>query len=405
MKIAFLVNEFPSLSETFIQSQICGVIERGHDVSIFASSAKKDLKVSHELSQYNLLGRTIYSQIPRNKICRLVGGLKILFQFITKNPFPILRSFNVVKYGKKAASLTLLYQVVSYLENGPYDIIHCQFGTLGLEGLCLKQIVGGNTKLVTSFRGYDATKELGSNPDCYEELFRAGDLFLPVSLSLKNRIVEKGCPGERIVVLPSGIDCGKLQYSEKNIPQSKPINVITIARLVEKKGIAFAIQAVARVVEYRENVSYFIVGEGPLRSVLEQLIDRLGLRKHVQLLGQRNYQEVIGLLQDAHILIAPSITAQDGDQEGIPNVIKEGMAIGLPVVSTLHGGIPELVEDGVSGFLVEEGNVDDLADRLLYLINHPETWSDMGKAGRACVEKKFDMNKLNDQLVALYSTF
>ena len=257
---------------------------------------------------------------------------------------------------------------------------------------------------MTSFRGYDVTKATHGNCRLYKELFEDGDLFLPVSLSLKDRIVAQGCSGEKIVVLPSGIDCEKLQYSEKNISQGKPINVISIARLVEKKGIAYAIEAMARVVECGKNVHYSIVGEGPLLGDLERLIDRLGLRKRVQLLGQRNHPEVIDLLQGAHILIAPSITAKDGDQEGIPNVLKEGMALGLPVISTLHSGIPELIEEGVSGFLVEEGNVDALADRLLYLYNHPERWNHMGKAGRACVEKYFDSNTLNDQLVDLYST-
>lgn len=78
------------------------------------------------------------------------------------------------------------------------------------------------------------------------------------------------------------------------------------------------------------------------------------------------------------------------------------MALGLPVISTLHGGIPELVEDGVSGFLVKERDVDSLVDRLSYLVDHPETWSKMGSEGRACIEKNYDMNKLNDQLVGLY---
>lgn len=404
MKIAFLVNEFPSVSETFIRNQITGVIDRGHDVKIIAGKIRGDLRIPDDLKKYNLLKRTITSQIPKNKIFRLWVGLYYVVKFLLKKPLPILQSLNILRFKAKAASLTLLFQIIPFLDDKPYDIIHCQFGCLGLEGLCIKQIMGGETKLVTSFRGYDATKAIHNNSRLYAELFRVGDLFLPVSLSLKERIVAQGCPEDKIVVLPSGIDCERLQYSEKNMSQDKPINVISIARLVEKKGIVYAIEAIARVVECGKNVRYFIVGEGPLRGDLERTIDRLGLSNHVQLLGQRSHSEVIGLLQDAHILIAPSITAKDGDQEGIPNVLKEGMALGLPVVSTLHSGIPELIEAGVSGFLVEEGNVDALADRILYLYNHPETWNRMGKAGRVCVENYFNNNTLNDLLVDLYST-
>ena len=107
-------------------------------------------------------------------------------------------------------------------------------------------------------------------------------------------------------------------------------------------------------------------------------------------------------MADAHIFLAPSVTAENGDQEGIPVVIMKAMALGLPIISTDHGGIPELVEDGVSGFLVKERDVDSLTTRLSYLIDNPEIWPAMGRVGRKCVQKHYDINKLNDQLVNLY---
>ncbi|HEY6104105.1 MAG TPA: glycosyltransferase, partial [bacterium] len=113
--------------------------------------------------------------------------------------------------------------------------------------------------------------------------------------------------------------------------------------------------------------------------------------------------EIRRLLEGAHILLAPSVTAQDGDQEGIPNVVKEAMATGMPVVSTRHSGIPELVQDAVSGFLVAERDVDALAERLVFLIDHPETWPEMGRAGRRKVEADFDVEHMHDRLIALYA--
>lgn len=108
------------------------------------------------------------------------------------------------------------------------------------------------------------------------------------------------------------------------------------------------------------------------------------------------------ILNNAHLFIAPSVTAKDGNQDAPINVLKEAMAMGLPAISTDHGGIPELVEDGVSGFLVPERDVDALVEKLGYLIEHPEIWTEMGRAGRAYVEAHYDLNKLNDQLVAIY---
>ena len=102
------------------------------------------------------------------------------------------------------------------------------------------------------------------------------------------------------------------------------------------------------------------------------------------------------------MFLAPSVTAANGDQEDITTVLTEAMAMKLPVVSSLHSGIPELVEDDVSGFLVEERNSDALAEKLAFLIEHPELWHKMGKAGRACIEKHNEINKQNDVLEGAY---
>jgi colanic acid/amylovoran biosynthesis glycosyltransferase len=109
------------------------------------------------------------------------------------------------------------------------------------------------------------------------------------------------------------------------------------------------------------------------------------------------------MMESSHILLAPSVTAGDGDEEGIPNVVKEAMAVGLPVVSTVHAGIPELVVDGESGFLVPERSVDDLAERIMYLCDHPEIWPQMSRAARRKVETEFDIGRLSMDLIALYA--
>ncbi len=108
------------------------------------------------------------------------------------------------------------------------------------------------------------------------------------------------------------------------------------------------------------------------------------------------------LLKDTDILIAPSITGTDGEQEGIPVALMEALAQGLPVLSTQHSGIPELIQDGESGFLVREGDVDALAERLEFFLVHPEIWSKMGRAGREHVEKYYNIDTLNDRLAGLY---
>ena len=147
---------------------------------------------------------------------------------------------------------------------------------------------------------------------------------------------------------------------------------------------------------------YHVIGDGPLHDELRGLIERLGITAHVQLHGAKSNDDVLLLLDSADVLLAPSVTATNGEAEGIPNAVKEAMATGLPVIATRHSGIPELVEDGVSGYLVPERDAAALAERLTYLNEHSELWRDMGRRGREKIEREFDTRSLNDTLVKLY---
>ena len=122
----------------------------------------------------------------------------------------------------------------------------------------------------------------------------------------------------------------------------------------------------------------------------------------VKLLGWKQQQEIVNILDSCHIFMAPSVTGSDGNQDAPVNTLKEAMAMGLPVISTFHGGIPELVEDGISGFLIPERNAEAIAEKLTYLIEHSEIWQQMGASGRKQVETKYDMNQLNDELIEIY---
>jgi colanic acid/amylovoran biosynthesis glycosyltransferase len=115
--------------------------------------------------------------------------------------------------------------------------------------------------------------------------------------------------------------------------------------------------------------------------------------------------EMRAVYDRAQIFILPCVQAQDHDQEGIPNVLKEAMATGLPVISTRHSGIPELIHDGIFGFLVPERDVDALAEKCEYLISHPRRCVEMGRAGRKFVEENFEISKLNRELGELYTSF
>jgi colanic acid/amylovoran biosynthesis glycosyltransferase len=206
----------------------------------------------------------------------------------------------------------------------------------------------------------------------------------------------------KILVHGSGIDLSKFAFKPRSLAANDQIRLVTTGRLEEKKGIEYSIQAVAEVVKQHPHLEYNIIGDGSLKSSLQELINRLGVSQNVKLVGWKQQAEIIEILDRSHLFLAPCVTAADGNQDAPVNTLKEAMAMGLPVISTYHGGIPELVEDGVSGFLAPERDKEAIAIKLLYLIEHPEIWEQMGMAGRRQVEAKYDMETLNDELNQIY---
>jgi colanic acid/amylovoran biosynthesis glycosyltransferase len=405
MRIAYVVGGFPVISETFIVNQIAGMVARGCHVDIFATSKETTSRLPEAVVRYRLMERVHRLDAPQNYFLRLYRIMLLLLVYGWRAPGAVTRSVNVIRYGRSAATLGLLYTVLTLIRLGvrSYDVIHAQFGTYGLLALRLIETTGSlRGELVTSFRGYDATKSLQAHPHAYDALFLKGGLFLPVSQALAKRIVEAGCDPAKAHVHHSGIECAKFRYLEHRRAADEATRIVLIGRLVEKKGMGYGIQAIARVIASGRALSCTIVGAGPLRGELERLILKLDVGAHVRMVGSQSHDEVIQVLAQSHILLAPCVTAADGDEEGIPNTLKEAMAMGLPVISTVHAGIPELVEDGASGFLVPERNVEALADRLMRLVDHPETWVAMGRAGRRRIEAEFDIDRLNDELLELY---
>lgn len=409
MRIAFLVDQFPTLSETFILNQITGLLDRGHEVDIFADFQGDTSKVHPEVESYQLLHRTYYTGMPPGRLQRAIALPGLLWKNFYRNPVVLGKALNIFQYksseyGEQAAVLRLFYSSLPFLDKPLYDIIHCHYGRNGIRGFMLKEIGALQGKLVTVFHGFDISNYLNKHGEgIYKRLFERGDLFQPISEHWKRRLLELGCNDNKIVVHRMGIDCTKFSFRPPEPHPGRPIHILTIARLVEKKGVEYAIRAVAQVGQIRSNIQYQIVGDGPLREDFAALIDQLGIGDKIQLLGWKQQSEVLDLLAKADILLAPSVTSRTGDREGIPVTLMEAMARGLPVVSTLHSGIPELIQDGISGFLVPERDVDSLAEKLSYLIGNPEIWSAMGHAGRAYVEKHYNIKKLNDRLVEIYS--
>ena len=407
MKIAVILVRFPIITETFILNRITGLIDRGHEVDIFAWTKEKEAAQHGDIQKYNLLKKIHFfggfQSPPNTAFPYFVGAVLLFFKNFIKAPRELFACLKHLPYNP-IFSLRLLYAAVTFLDKGPYDIIHCNYGETGLYFLQLKKILGLKGKLVTSFHGYDVSRFVQKHGvHVYSTLFSEADLFLAVSHSIRTRLIELGCNESKVFVHHSGIDLKRFNSAKRRTRIQSTTRIITIG-FTEKKGLDYGIRAIAKLVASGFAIRYSIVGDGPLREKLQSLIHDLDLENVVTLCGFRNQEEVLDLLADADLMIAPSITTPSGDQEGIPNVLKEAMAMGLPVVATKHAGIPELVQDGISGFLVPERDVEALAEKIVFLVKHHEKAIEMGRAGNEFVKQDYDIDTLNDHLVRRYQS-
>lgn len=402
MRIAFVVWRFPVISEPFILNQICGLIDRGHDVQIYALNGAPDKKGKvHELvERYDLMARAhLVDRLPEKG--QLQHAIKRFALPALQNPLSALKVLARARHA--VTPLKMVNRAATLLQAGSFDIVHCQFGSLALPILEFRKAGLMQGRLVTHFRGIDISSFVRENgEDVYDEVFSQSDYFLANCAFFKDKAVALGCPESRIAAHGSGIDLSAFPFRPIPPVSNGVVDLISAGRLVEKKGLSYALMAVARLVRMGRSVHYSIIGDGPERERLQVLANELGISDHVTFHGWQTHSEISALLGKAHIFLAPCQTAADGNQDAPVNTLKEAMAIGLPVIASRHGGIPELVEDGVSGALVPERDAEALAAAIDQMLQSPENWSTIADEGRAAVERLYDMNRLNDDLAHLY---
>jgi colanic acid/amylovoran biosynthesis glycosyltransferase len=211
MKIAVIVLEFPSLNETFILDHITGLIDRGHDVHIYATAPKELSKVHEEVKSYDLLSRTVYRDSekfarPHNPILCELKGAPLLARGLLKNRKATLNSLNVFRLGREASSLSALYKVAPFLNFGAYDIVHCHFPQNGQLAVFLRELGAIEGKIVTSFHGYQRRYFAKEGKErAFDDLFKKGDLFLCCSEHMKRWFEGVGLEAEKAVVHRYGV--------------------------------------------------------------------------------------------------------------------------------------------------------------------------------------------------------
>ncbi|WP_205950521.1 glycosyltransferase [Pantoea stewartii] len=393
MKLTFFTMRFPVASETFVLNQVTHFIDAGYDVEII-SVFPGDLVNRHgAFDEYGLAAKTHYL-LPEEKVSltdKLGQRLKLVLPKITRAS--LLRSLNVRRYGAQSSKLLLPAIVANARQTYESDVFLVHFGYAGALANKLRELGILKGKQATVFHGADISRRhiLDEHKQDYRNLFQQSELMLPISHLWQNKLIEMGCPPEKIHVTRMGIEPEKFNFQPRDGFHT-PLRIVSVARLTEKKGLDVAVKASAMLKQRGGQFQYTIIGNGDQDKMMRDFIANESMQDCVTMPGFKPQEEIRKALSDADIFLLPSKTAADGDMEGIPVALMEAMAVGLPVVSTFHSGIPELIENNVSGWLVKEDDADALADTLLKLSQGEVDVAPVVAAARQKVETEFNQH-------------
>ena len=276
------------------------------------------------------------------------------------------------------------------------DLIHAHFASGGKTLLPLHKSL--RLPLVVTLHGGSDVPIQKPNMGIYRELAEKADLFLCVSDFIRKQAIEAGYPPEKLLVHYIGID-RTLFFPPPDAANAD--SVLFIGRLVEMKGGEYLLRAMQAVQASRPASELTIIGDGPLRSELERLAAELHVR--CRFLGVQSSATIRQTLRRSRLLCLPSVTTSDGQVEGLPTVLLEAQAMGVPVVSTFHSGIPEAVADGVTGILVPERDSEKLAAAILRLLEDQNLWQQYHLATQEHIDRRFDLHKQTAVLEDIYA--
>ena len=370
--------------------------------------------VAHAVSDYLFsTGTWIYSQLQNLRRYR-----SIVLTNRTENlqafPFEPIYSYEHVgrlqkallclREGRTSRAVDPFFEGVLRREGA--CLIQAHFGFAGVAMLGVKART--RLPLITTFYGADVS--IRRWVQTYAPLFDQGDLFLAEGSTMRERLLALGCPREKVVLQRLGIPLDKFPFKERTLDRSGCVRILIAATFRQKKGIPNALLAIERLRQRYPKLEVTLIGDsrGKLGDAEEKekilaLLERLG--DTVKWVGFQSYAEYRAALYDHHIFLSPSVTGDDGDSEGgAPVSLIEAQATGMPIVSTRHADIPEIVLDGKSGLLSPENDLDALTWNLERLVADPDSWRAMGCAGRAHVEESHSIQTQVAKLESIYGS-
>ena len=400
MRVGFLVNGFPYMTQPFINNPIRDMIARGHEVTVFARWRAEQARQDRRAIESGMLERTVFlrefhCRSPLGLLRSLGTCLCYVVRCLARYPGLALRAINPFAFASDGILLRVL-RVAEALRGREPDVLVCHWGDNGNLGAALRSL-GFRFKLVVVFHGYDIETGLELGGKKYERLFRLADRIIAVSDYNARCLARMGAPMEKVSVLPFvGVDLSSYARGPVRKRGERDVVLITVSRLEPHKDLETSVAAFRLAhANSRHPMRYVIVGTGSSASELRAWVDKHELSEWVSFVGIVAEDVKRQLLESSDIFVMPST------YEALCVALIEASAMELPIVATRAGGIPEVVVEGTTGFLVPPGSPEQMAERLLRLVDDPPLRSKMGRAGRRHIESSFNPKELGDRLEGL----
>lgn len=381
-RLGYVLKRYPRLSETFIAAEVIELERQGESVTIFAIS-RPDEQVEHAFVR-NVRARIVY--LPHRPLLQPLRVIRALGFALTNSPGPWFRAATTCLRSPWTVNLRRLSQATVLrheLHLARIDHVHAHFATAAARLASLVRLMGGPTYSVTAHAKDIYHQEV--RPDHLREKLAGAAFVATVSQDNRAYLAEilSGCTP--LHVIANSVDPARIHVAGTRLPESDL--VLSVARLVEKKGLADVVEACAQLARTGRRARLVIVGDGPLRASLESLALDRGVA--ATFTGPIPQEEVIELYRRAAAFCLPCVVAADGDRDGLPTSVLEAMAAGIPVVTTALNGLSEAVLDGQTGLIVPPNDPAAVAAALERLMADPHSATELGLAGRAHVIRSF----------------
>jgi len=284
--------------------------------------------------------------------------------------------------------------IASYLSKHQVRAVLAEYGQTGVEMMDICQRL--NLPLVVHFHGYDAYMHdtLAKYKERYQEMFGVAEKIIGVSKHMCEQLKTLGAPEDKVVYNPYGVNT-QFEYSDAG--QNPPI-FLAVGRFVDKKSPHLTLLAFREVLKIIPYAKLVMVGDGPLWGSSKVLAKALGIDKQVDLPGAIPHEEVATYMTTARAFVQHSLVPPSGDSEGTPNTVIEAGGSGLPVISTKHAGIPDVVIHGETGLLCEEGNYIEMSQHMIRIASSPELATYLGRKASERIQTHFTMDRYIQQL-------